>query len=160
MAEFEIFDNFLEKDAFEYLQTTIYSNSFPWYRHDGIVTDTDSDVFFAHMVYTNFQFTSNSAGIFDPIIKFLKPKALIRAKLNLYVRTNQVEKHDMHTDWEYPHKGALFYVNTNNGTTTLDDGTEINSIANRLLLFDSTKPHCSSSCSDEPHRITFAVNYF
>jgi hypothetical protein len=160
MADFEIFDNFLEETFFSNLKASISEENFPWYKSDAISTLEDYGVYFTHTLYEDFEVRSGFFQNFDEIIKFLAPKALIRARLNLYLGTENVEKHGMHTDFEYPHKGALFYINTNNGVTTLDDGAEVNSAANRLLLFDPSKPHCSSSCSDEQYRITLSINYF
>ena len=60
----------------------------------------------------------------------------------------------------YKHKGAILYINDNNGKTILEDGTEIESKANRLLLFDASKPHNSTSCTDAKSRINININYF
>ena len=79
---------------------------------------------------------------------------------SLYTRTEKKETHPSHIDFDFEHKGAIFYINTNNGLTILEDDTEIKSIANRLLLFDSTKPHRSTSCTDEKYRMNININYF
>ena len=36
---------------------------------------------------------------------------------------------------------------------------EINSIENRLLLFDGSKPHCSTTCSDDKCRVNVNFNF-
>ena len=59
----------------------------------------------------------------------------------------------------FPHKGFLFYVNTNNGFTILEDGTKVESIANRALFFDSSKSHKSTTCTDEDIRVNININY-
>ena len=43
--------------------------------------------------------------------------------------------------------------------TVLEDGTECESVANRLLLFDATKPHHSTTCTDQKRRVNINVNY-
>ena len=74
--------------------------------------------------------------------------------------TPKIVYHDPHVDIPWQHKGAIFYVNTNNGVTVLEDGTEIESIENRLLLFDSSKEHSSTSCTDAKVRVNINFNYF
>ena len=58
------------------------------------------------------------------------------------------------------HNGAVFSLNTCDGFTSLDDGTKIESIENRLLLFDSNKPHASSTCTNAKARFNMNFNYF
>ena len=50
-------------------------------------------------------------------------------------------------------------MNTCNGFTILDDGTKIDSIENRALLFDPSKLHHSTTCTDEKVRINIILNY-
>ena len=38
-------------------------------------------------------------------------------------------------------KRDIYYINTNNGYTKLEDGTKVMSVANRLLLFDGSTSH-------------------
>jgi len=54
----------------------------------------------------------------------------------------------------------LFYLNTNDGLTVLEDGTEIKSIENRILLHDASKPHHSTTCTDADRRVNINFNYF
>ena len=56
-------------------------------------------------------------------------------------------------------KSAIFYINTNNGLTVLEDGTEIKSVANRLLLFNASEPHHSTTTSNENRRVNINFNY-
>ena len=84
---------------------------------------------------------------------------MIRSKCNLYTKTEKLFEHKLHTDMPFPHKGFLFYVNTNNGFTILEDGTKVESIANRALFFDSSKSHKSTTCTDEDIRVNININY-
>ena len=65
----------------------------------------------------------------------------------------------MHVDFESPHKGAIFFVNTNNGHTILEDETEIENIENRLLLFDSSKLHTGTTSNNVAARCNIIFNY-
>ena len=96
----------------------------------------------------------------EPILNKIDHRVLIRCKANMYPSTPVITHHDPHVDLEYEHKGAIFYFNTINGVTVLEDGTEIESIENRLLLFDSSKKHNSTSCTDAKVRVNINFNYF
>ena len=57
------------------------------------------------------------------------------------------------------HKTAIFYINSNNGFTVLENDTKIESIENRLLLFNGSKKHHSTSCTNSGARININFNY-
>jgi len=154
-----IIDNFLPPDDFDHFKSVVYGDFFPWSMDQGIASEDDGAVYFTHHFYDNDQAYSHEFQLLNPFLSYAGVKKLLRAKMNCYVKTPAVEKHGMHVDQDFEHKGMIFYVNTNNGVTTLDNGEEVESVANRLMLFDSSKPHCSSSCSDESVRITLNFNY-
>ena len=90
----------------------------------------------------------------------MKIKSLIRVKANLYPNQSIKEINEMHVDYDYKHKGAIFSVNTNNGGTLLKDGTKIDSLENRMLFFDASEEHDSVNCTDEKVRVNINLNYF
>ena len=55
---------------------------------------------------------------------------------------------------------SIFYINTNNGYTIFEDGTKVESVANRLLTFPTNMKHTGTSCTDEKTRIVINFNYF
>ena len=95
----------------------------------------------------------------QPLLDLLNPSFLIRVKANLYLRTDEIEHHNNHTDYPFEHRAAILYINTNNGLTVLEDGTECESVANRLLLFDGSKLHHSTTCTDQKRRVNINMNY-
>ena len=76
------------------------------------------------------------------------------------VLTVHLMQQDDHVDYDFPHRGAIFYLNTNNGLTILEDTIEIKSIENRLLIFDASRPHHSTTCSDDKCRVNVNFNFF
>jgi len=52
------------------------------------------------------------------------------------------------------------YVNTNNGYTKFEDGTKVESVANRLVTFPANMKHKGTSCTDEKIRVVINFNYF
>ena len=159
----KVIDNFLPKKEFLDLQNAFMSDKMPWYFQSAInhySTKEELNCYFTHGLYFQHQGYSNYFNYVKPILEFINPKALIRVKANLYMKTEKVEVHKPHEDYFFKHDGAIFYVNTNNGKTILHDGTKIDSIGNRLLLFDSSKKHSSSSTTDSKCRININFNYF
>jgi hypothetical protein len=158
---YEIIDNALSKQDFLKVKNTIFSKDFYWCFSDIIASDQDNKYFyFIHNFYENFEPRSKFILILNPILNILKPKSLIRIKANLFPNLGEEVKNDIHTDRPYTHKGAVFYINTNNGFTELEDGSKIESIENRLLLFDSSKKHRSTHCTDKKTRVNINFNYF
>ena len=57
------------------------------------------------------------------------------------------------------HKTAIFYLNTCNGKTVVN-GTEVESIANRVVIFPANTPHYVISQTDTDRRIVLNINYY
>lgn len=163
-------DDALSKENLLVIQNLIMWNSeFPWYfRSDPVEKGReDSELSAFHLFFagsTPIKLDSISVSSYgfqlQPIVDLLEPKSLIRVKGNFYPRTCKVEEHIPHHDYDFPHKGAIFFLNTCDGFTRLNDGTKIESVENRMLLFDPSEPHNSSSCSDEKARFNVNFNYF
>lgn len=163
--EKQLIDNFLTQEQSQLIANVLTCDTFPWFlNRDGIAgsgnNDHPMDYYFIHTFYDNHVPTSQFYSVLEPIFKKLNFKALLRVKANLYPCTQEVRQHGMHRDQTFDVNSCLYFVNTNNGVTTFEDGTIINSVANRVILFNSFEPHCSSSCSDQKFRITINFNYF
>ena len=157
----KIIDNLLSKKELELMKTIMMGDQdMPWYYNDYIASQRANDpmYYFTHNFFNEYK--SNWFYIVEPILNKIDHRVLIRCKANMYPSTPVITHHDPHVDLEYEHKGAIFYINTNNGVTVLEDGTEIESIENRLLLFDSSKKHNSTSCTDAKVRVNINFNYF
>ena len=167
MQNHEVIDNYLDQEYFYFLKKVIFSSNFDWYLgYEGEVKKGDQH-FQGKLMHHNFYLLHRPRGylsinpdFLNPILSKLNPKALIRIKANLYFKTNNVEDFRMHKDYDFPHKGAILSLNTNNGYTILNDGTKIESVENRMILFDSSINHAGSSCSDADARINININYF
>ena len=166
--EYEVIDNFLEPENFKILTDDILcTNSgfsvFPWYVQEGVtVTDgRNTDHWnLIHSFYQNYEIQSGFFKHLLVVIDKLQIKSLIRIKANLYPKTNKIIEHDFHADFDFSHKSGLYSLNTNNGFTIMEDGERIESVANRMLLFDASKPHNSTTCTDEIFRANIVLNYF
>ena len=49
-------------------------------------------------------------------------------------------------------KTAVFYCNTNNGSTMFGNGKKVESKANRAVVFDGRTPHCGVDCTDSAQK--------
>ena len=118
-----------------------------------------------HMVYCE---DSPQSEVFGPLYNTFIPrfktlnifKSLIRMKINAYPYTEEVHEHNNHTDYSFKHNAAVFSLNTCDGYTKLKNGRKIESVANRLLLFDASKEHCSTTTSNAKLRYNINFNFF
>ena len=161
---YKIIDNVLPQEEFEIIKNNLMENSFPWNKtidvtHSIEVLPTYASYYFTHMFWEDFN-VEPAARMFAPLLRIMNCRAVRRIKGNCYPSTPEIISHDNHYDYPDPHKGAIFYVNNNNGLTVLEDKVEVESIENRLLLFDPTKLHRSTTCTDTQCRINVNFNYF
>lgn len=163
----KIIDNYLPKEQFENIKNTICEDSmnFPWYYNKFLNNrdygEIDNHFYFVHVIYNNYLKNSDFFDDLLPLVDKINPKALIRVKVNGYPKNgDKIINHNYHTDYDFPHNGAIFYLNTCNGKTILEDGTKIDSVANRILFFDPSKPHTSTNCTDAKMRFNINMNYF
>ena len=177
VLSYQIMDNFLDTHEFDFLQTKVMEQEHSWYYGESVADESkyENEAYFMHLYYMDmpekiksklkpeFQdrlpTKSESFDLVKPIIRKIDHNYLLRVKANLYGRTKELVHHDNHTDTNFSHKGAILYINSNNGFTVLEDGTEIKSVRNRLLLFDPSKPHHSTSCTDDKRRVNINFNY-
>jgi hypothetical protein len=163
---YKIIDNVLDKKTFLEFKNVFQDNRFPWYFIKDVndnVKETDLSCYFINMIYrdSNDDFHVNHffKAMF-PLLNIIQPKKLLRIKANLYPRTQTIEYHPPHTDYDFPHNGAMFYINSNDGKTVINNGeVEIESIENRLVLFNSAIPHNSTSTTNQKARINLNINY-
>ena len=160
----KIIDNVLPKENFEDIKNFMLNCNFSW-NLTPVVTNqkenlpTTASYYFTHEFWSGFN-TEPQTQMFTLLLNIMECKAIIRIKGNLYPSTETIVHHDNHCDYEFPHKSGIFYINTNNGLTILEDKVEIKSIENRLLLFDASRPHRSTTCSDDKCRVNVNFNFF
>ena len=163
----EIYDDFLPINEFRYLEEFIFGPNFPW--HFGVVLgegpdrlcDELDDVQFGNMLYTEFSPQGREFHIVEPIIKSpkLRITSLFRVKANINPRTQEIIKHGFHIDLPFNQTTAIYYVNSNNGYTEFEDGTKVESVANRLVKFNSNIRHTGTTCTDSKIRCVINFNY-
>jgi hypothetical protein len=161
--KYKVIDNFLDNKDFRFVYDQITGNEFPWFfQKESVISNNDNDItdsFFTHVFFKNNEVNSNYYEHFKFIIDAIGARALIRFKANCYPPTEEIKIHMPHTDHEFEHNGFLLYVNDNDGYTILEDGTKIESVANRALFFDASRPHQSTTATNVKARFNININY-
>ena len=159
---YKIIDDALPHNDFIRIQYTMLNGGtgFPWY-YAGRVNLLDKENYYlVHNFFKHNAVRSDFFEMIQPILFLLQPKAIVRIKGNFYPSSESLITHPMHTDFGYEHIGAIYYVNDNDGFTILEDGTKIESVANRLLIHKPHLLHCSTNCTDKHSRVNINFNYF
>ena len=87
-------------------------------------------------------------------------KALVRIKANLNPVSDKLIQYDKHKDQEhFSCKGAIYYVNNNNGYTMFDN-EKVESKENRIVFFNTETPHSGTNSTDCKNRMVINFNYF
>lgn len=166
----EIIDNFLNQEDLKNIRDYLISYNFSWHFLNskcseslGAECSDDNNYQFCHMFYddnqTN-QYVSQYFSLLSPIIQKLNTKSLIRIKSNLSMKSDRLEKYCYHTDTNFDCKTAIFYLNTNDGFTVFENGSKVESIENRILIFNSQLKHTGTTCTDQKFRMVINFNYF
>jgi len=171
VSDYEVIDNFFPLNVFDEFHSLLLPDEFIedptkqvyWCYTPSVATRKIEDwrlFYLTHIVY-DYTICSPFYEKIVPHCKQLDFKAIIRIKINMFPNTETLKEHGMHIDYDFPHKGALFSINTCDGYTKLgEDGTKIDSVANRMLLFDASKPHTSTTTTDQTVRMNINFNYF
>ena len=164
----KIEDNFLKQEEFDKIQQLMMEPSpFPWFYADRIVFEDDVDKFqFIHAFYDNHMPMSPFSNELDSIINIIQPFSIVKIRAKLLTRTSEIVESSFHVDIPLLEENltqwttSIFYINTNNGYTEFEDGTKVESVANRMVTFSSNLKHRGTSCTDEKIRVVINFNYF
>ena len=176
ISDITVIDNFLDKDDFIELKEIFVHENTTWQITPGISSNDMTNAIrnpldnymFNHLVFKDMRIFSDSFEkvyqIMDPIMgeQFgMDYRTMTRIKVNMYTRTHEVQEHPWHVDHNKCEglKGLLLSFNTNDGYTGFDDGTQVDSVENRAIIFDATQRHHSTSCSNAPYRMNMNINY-
>ena len=173
MSEIEVIDNFLSEEIFERLQV-IFDPGVPWtfseiLSEDEIICDQKYNYQYVHSIYVKQEPVSRYFDNLIPFLTKLDARALVRCKVNSICREEEIVVHGYHTDMVYPEehstgldgmKTAILYLNNNNGFTVFENGTKIESVANRCVIFPAYYKHSGTTCTDVHRRLAVNLVYF
>ena len=157
----QVIDNFLDYNSFLNIQETFFSHECRW-EWSSVVNDEDQDNFqFCCGLYAGGMPMSKLFHNIIPLIDKLNVAGLIRIKANLTTKTPSIVEHGYHIDQSFPHsKTAIFYLNTCDGYTSFENEGIVESVENRIVIFDSNKRHTGTSLTNDSRRIVININYF
>ena len=152
---------YTDKEIFE-IENFVLSNEFPWYHIKEQTENNNDGLFFSHNFYSNHSFCSKYSNFLNPLLNLIKPTAILSIRMNLTLNKNTryccyFHTHDINK--QVKHTTSVFYLNTNNGYTELEDGTKILSEKNKLASFPAYIKHRACSTTDKPVRIVINLNY-
>ena len=156
----KIIDNFLPEEEFKSIQSFMMGGEFNWFYCKGAVIEDDGLYHMSHMFFQP-EVGSNSEHLpmWNTFMNKVEAKKCERIKANLTFRTPTIELTEYHNDYA-DMKTAIFYINTNNGYTEFENGVRVNSVANRVCIFDSNLFHRGTTHTEpDPRRIVVNFNY-
>ena len=164
---FKVIPNFLEKKDFYRFQEDIFNIYIPWfYRNSQTLDSKDNSEDIGYFSLNFFNDASKDFTQFDYFLNKIYTKlgcnALIQSRANLILKQCKNTELFFHTDYSFKCYTSIFYMNTNNGGTILDENQKIkvDSVENTMLIFDSQIRHALLPQSDIKRRIVININYF
>jgi len=159
--EIQITDNFIPFVFLDDLLQTCLGDNFGWFWCDVVKEPADParNKQFVHTFFAG-DVNSNYFPLLTPILEALKIDTLLKAKVNLTPKADQIWEHGFHTDLKEPGVlTAIYYLNTNNGYTAFRDGSRVESVANRVVVFDGLTEHTGTTCTDADPRLVLNINF-
>ena len=166
----DIKDNFLNLREFEQVHASLMGWDFPWYTSK-IVNDnehnTNFNMQFTHLFYERYSPVDDTINILHPVLKIIQPISIFKIKANMMPCQGKIIEHGFHHDVTdtgfHPirdhMKTSILYMNTCDGYTKFEDGTKVESVANRFVTFPNHLEHTGTTTSDSDYRLVINFNY-
>ena len=160
----KVIDNFLTSEQFNKVRSILFDKNFEWYYEPHMVA-TDCH-YFNHCFYSHNRPRTNYFYDVEFILQqpSLNHRSLVRMTNNLVTAKDKPYESEWHTDYVYPDcTTAILYFNDCNGKTLFktDKGVEeVNTKANRIVIFPATTEHKMISQTDANRRVLMNINYF
>jgi hypothetical protein len=164
---YNIIDNFLCEDDFKTIVNIVNEKNFNWHLIEKANYNSKEGQFqFMHTIVDNGSFTSNHQTICNIILKnyckiIKKNVAVLRARVNLFLKTKKNQKLGLHKDFDDDKiQTLLLYLEDSNGYTEFKNKKKIKSKKNRLLIFNSAILHQTVTQTDVFFRKNININFF
>jgi len=166
-SSIKVIDNALSCEEADRLESVICSQKFPWYFSDKINGDDypsnkeTGDFQFTHPIFSYDSPLTDLAPLFMPLVHMLHPIQVIRMKANLNTQHPRKLVYGFHRDLPVEHneKIAIFYPTTADGPTVFEDGSSVEAVKNRLVLFPSSVLHSGTTPVTTKCRIVVNMIY-
>ena len=159
--EYKIIENYLKEKDIKEIEQLLFCDNFPWYHSNQIVEKDNQFYFFHNLIKDNYIISNYFYKIMLPLINDFKNeiKYIHRARINCFTNRGKQVGYGKHYDHDFSHKILLYYVNTNNGYTYLNNKYKINSVRNNLAIINGDIPHEIISHTDTNLRVTINITY-
>ena len=168
----QVIDDYLSHGEWEYLSNPLMGvggggDYFPWKYSPSKVRGGDDGYQFTHQFYSIGK-KSDWFGLVSPLMKRFHVLGVYRIKSNLEPNYGKRIYSEFHHDYCDPATlkpashmtTCIYYVNTCNGYTEFEDGTIVESVANRMAVFSSDMLHRGVSQTDTKVRCVINCNWF
>ena len=175
----EVFDNFIDDDTFpEIKYEIVYSDlemefcSYVTARCDDdeqILTKEYHSKWSWCLTHKIFNVCQSSSPVFPLLNNSLfqkleslpknNIKCLHKCNIIAYPNTETIKENLMYHDYHWSVNTGILFLNTCDGYVKFQDGTKVNAVENRFVLFDGSKPHCLSSTTNEKLMYTININF-
>lgn len=153
----QIVDDFLTLSEHRAIYDQLMGEDTPWFYSDGIDHTKDGNFQFVHFYYWEHEWRDDVSTL-QPILSKLNPYAISKVKANLLTPTEKVKVNGWHVDVpSNKFTTCIYYVNDNDGYTEFEDGTKVESKANRIVLFNSALKHRGTTSTER--RIVVNLNF-
>jgi len=181
----EIIDNFLPEELYKEVQSAINDPTIAWQvscegysygadKYDSLLSSHGVGVVDEKFDIQNVIMLKNTDGfrkeiqqlpIFYDVLSFMEDYfssvMSLRMKLNLTFCTENQRTNGFHVDFsalsDVKYTTVVLYLNDNNGMTLFEDGTKVESVGNRAVVFDGHTFHAPANQTDTKKR--FVLNY-
>lgn len=163
--EYQVIDNFLDKEYFDKIQNTLTSLDMNWFYRDNMTSDDENGMcYFTHNFFLKNVVYSPHFNLLTPLLDKLQISALIELRANMTISKQDTYESSWHVDTPYENtKTVILYMTTCNAKTMINvdnEIIEIGSVENRILIFDTNISHKMISTTDAKRRIIVNLNYF
>lgn len=154
---YKIIDNFLDVSDFEILSDTVLNPNFLWSVQND---ETETNLFLELIHYENNKPLSEFYNLLVPIMKKIEVLGLVEIRANMYFSNTYLKSFKKEKKYNFSVGTAIYYINTNDGYTLLEDGSKIESRENRIVLFEESSFYYETNCTDNSCRTNITFNYF
>lgn len=154
MEDYQIIENFLDLSECDSIVDSL-NKELTWeFENFG-----DSGIFLKKNIYENEVPVLEVYNDLVDLMNKMQIIGLMDIQLNAYLNNTNIELVEKPNKHKFNHGVGIYYLNTNNGYTLLDNGTKINSEKNKLLLFQSDQKYYESNTTDSKVRYNLTFNY-
>jgi hypothetical protein len=167
-----VIDDFLPKHEFENIVNLMSQSDFYWSysrylpvdpvkghyeRHHRDTPRAISELqnyYFVHVFFEDGFMKSRFSEQVAPLFKKINALTYLRGRAHMFTNHEKLLTYGMHVDYDYHMPtmkkitSGVYYLDNSDGKTVFEDGREVNSKENRLVVFPSYFWHSSTNCTN------------